>query len=117
MQQHRVASRSLDKGANRGLVLLTGDQVAFPVPWNRTVLNLGWAVADHHHRIAEPLIPLTFFAVRLTFRSSSPKCLLDFPFQATSGLEVEGLVDRFVAHPHALVVGMIPAQTVRDLLW
>ena len=86
------------------------------MPRNRTVLNLGWTVADHHHRIAKPRIPLAFFAARLTFRSSGPERLLHFSFQATSGLKVEGLVDRFVAHPHTLVVGMIPAQAVRDLL-
>ena len=44
------------------------------------------------------------------------ECLGHLPFQPTAGLEVQGLVDRFVAHPHALVVREISDQSVGDLL-
>jgi len=32
VQQHRLAGSALDKGADRGLVLLPDDQIPFPVP-------------------------------------------------------------------------------------
>jgi hypothetical protein len=41
---------------------------------------------------------------------------LHFPFQAATGLEIQRLVDRLHAHPHAFVVGMLLAQSVADLL-
>ena len=39
-----------------------------------------------------------------------------FAFQPAAGLEVQGLVDRLVAHPHTLVVREVLEQPMRDLL-
>ena len=108
VQQHRVAGGPFAQGPYRGLVQLTGDQVTFPMPGDGTVLYAGRPVADHHHGVDEPLIPLAFSPLRFASRASSPTCLLHITFQPSTSLEVQGLVDRLVTHPHAPVTGMIP---------
>ena len=104
VHQHRVAGGAFDERGDRGLVGLAHDQVAFPVAGHRPVLDLGGAVADHDHRVDEPVGALIGGTVRFAARPAGPKCLGYFAFESTAGLEVQRLVDRFVAHPHALVV-------------
>ena len=72
---------------------------------------------DHDHRVDEPLGALIRTSMRLAYRPSAPKCLCQFPFEATAGLEVQRLVDRFVAHTHALVIRIVLDQTMGNLLW
>src|SRR5215204_3708598 len=73
--QHRVAGRPLDQGGDRGLVGFTHDQIALPMAGYGPILDRGWPVADHHHRINEPLIPFTGDPMRLASGASCPKCL------------------------------------------
>ena len=47
---------------------------------------------------------------------SSAQGLFDLAFKASAGLEVEGLVDRFRAHAHLLVIGEFLDQQLRNLL-
>lgn len=73
-------------------------------------------VGDHEHRIDEPLIALTRSTARFAARAPRPKGLGHLLFQASTGLKMEGLIDRFVAHPRALVVRKIFDQTMRNLV-
>ena len=107
VDQHGVAGGALDQGGDRGLVGFAHDQIAFPVAGYRPVLDLGGTVADHDHRVDEPMGALIRGAVRFAAGAPGPKCLGYFAFQAAAGLEVQRLVDRFVAHPHTLVVGEV----------
>ena len=91
------------------------DEVAFPVPGYRAVGDLGGPVADHDHRIDETVRALIWAAVRSASRAARSKCLGHFAFESTAGLEVQRLVDRFVAHPHTLVVGEIFDEAMGDL--
>jgi hypothetical protein len=101
---------------DRGLVAFAHDEVAFPVPGHSAVVGFGRPVADHDHRVDEPMGASIRGPVRFASRTSGPKCLLHLPFQPAPGLKVQCLVDRFVAYPHAFVVGKVPAESVRDLL-
>ena len=49
MDQERESRGSLHECANRGAVE-ANNQVAFPVPWNGSVLDLSWTFADHDLR-------------------------------------------------------------------
>ncbi|MGF7120504.1 hypothetical protein J2X34_000907 [Rhodococcus sp. BE178] len=80
-----------------------------------TVVGLGWPVTDHDHRVDEPVGAPIRGAARYPPRSPRPKRLLHFTFEAATGLEIQCLVDRFVAHSHALVVRKVLHQAVRDL--
>jgi hypothetical protein len=87
----------------------------FPVTGHGPVLDGGGAVADHHHWVDEPgSTPLGVPAWFAAGPAGADGCL-HFLFQAAAGLEIQHLVDRFHAHPHALVVGMFPQQSVADL--
>ena len=48
VDEHHEAGLSFDQGANRRLRPLPEDQVAFPVAWHGSVLDVGWSVADQH---------------------------------------------------------------------
>ena len=116
VHQHRVTGGAFHERGDRGLVAFTHDQVAFPVAGHRTVLDLCGPVADHQHRVGEPVSALIGGTVRFASRAPRPKHLCHFAFESTAGLEVQRLVDRFVAHPHAFIVREILDQTMRDLL-
>jgi hypothetical protein len=40
--EQKQAARTLDQGANRGLIARTLDQIAFPMTGNEAILDLGW---------------------------------------------------------------------------
>jgi hypothetical protein len=43
-----------DQGANCRLRPFPEDQVAFPVAWHGSVLDVSWAFADQHHVLQLP---------------------------------------------------------------
>jgi hypothetical protein len=53
MRQHHVTSGALDEGSDGGLVQHPGDEVTPLMPRYWAVLDLGWAVGDHDHRVNE----------------------------------------------------------------
>src|SRR6476619_416056 len=112
VHQHGVAGSTFDQSRDRGLVGFAHDQIALPMAWYRTVGNRGGPVRNHEHRIDEPLTTLIRGTVRFTPCTSSSKRLGHFPFEATAGLEVQRLVDRFVTHTHARVLWVVLDQTI-----
>lgn len=79
------------------------------------VFDLGWPIADHDHRIDEAVLTLIGPAVWFTAGTAGSKRLGHFAFEPAAGLEVQRLVDRFVAHAHALVIRVVLDQTMGDL--
>ena len=115
VDQHREAGRALDQRADRR-TLQADEQVAFPVPGNRTVLDLGGALADHHlgRHMRPGLLPGS--GPRHPQRPPGAQACDQLPLERAAALDVEGLVDRLVADPHGLIIGELDPQAVGDLL-
>ena len=88
------------------------EQVAFPVPGNGSVLDLGWTFADHHlGRDVRPcLLPRP--GPWNPQRPSGAQARDQFALQGAAALDVEGLVDRLVADPHGLIIGEVDPEAV-----
>src|SRR5690606_33881111 len=114
-EQH-VSGRALDESDDRGLVLLPDDQIALPMPRNSTIFDLRRPVADHNHRVDEPARAMLRGLLRNAARTPGAQRLGHLAFEPATGLEVESLVDRLRAHPHALIVWMLLADPITDLL-
>jgi hypothetical protein len=82
---------------------------------DRAVGDFGRAVADHHHRVDEPVLALFRTTPGPAAGSPGAQGVLNFALQTAAGLETKRLVDRLVAHPHALVVGMVQHEPAGDL--
>jgi hypothetical protein len=49
VHQHRVASRALDQGPDRGAVAFPDDQIALPVAGDSAVIGFGGTLGDVDH--------------------------------------------------------------------
>ncbi|MEC5181504.1 hypothetical protein RCH07_002873 [Arthrobacter sp. CG_A4] len=80
------------------------------------VFDLGGAFGNIDHRVPETTG--AFFGIPVLFAAgpSGAQGLFDLAFESAEGLNVEGLVDRFVAHAHLLVIGEFLDQQLRNLL-
>lgn len=85
-------------------------------PRDSAVLDLGRPLRDHHHRVDEPTRAMLRRLVRLAAGAPRPQRRLDLAFQAAASLNVDRLINRLRAHPHALVIRMVLADPVADLL-
>ena len=116
VDEHHVARGAFDQGSDCGLVVGASNEVTLPMAGYCTVLDLGWTLGDHDHRIHEPggaLFPA------LVLFPAGPACAqggLYFAFESASGLDVEGLINRLWTHTHLRLVGELFDQGVADLL-
>ena len=67
VQQHRVAGLAFDQGADRGLVLLADDQVAFLISWPGPVFDLSRTLTDIDH-VRDAVLALAALATRVPQR-------------------------------------------------
>src|ERR1017187_2278414 len=97
MQKQRQSRRALDQRADRAATTGAEDEISLPVPRDRPVLDLGRPITDHHHvgDLSAPGSRLTFSA-----RASRAQATSQLATQFSPALNVEGLVDGFVAHAH-----------------
>ena len=114
VQQHREPARALHQGADRG-VAGPEDQVAFPVARDGSVLSLGGPLADHD------LVGHEALATRNPCpghpqRPAGSQARDELPFQRTTTLNVERLVDRLMGDPHRLIIGELKRQPIGNLL-
>src|SRR5207253_711035 len=95
VQEHHGASSAFDQGADGGLAVLAQDQVAFPVPGHRPVLDLRRPLADVDHAgySGGPLMALAPGPPQGSAAAQADRQLLA---QGTSALNVNRLVDGFV---------------------
>lgn len=85
------------------------------MPRHRAVVDLGGAVADQDHLVGEAAGATVGRIAGAPAGAAGPQRGDQLAFEPAACLAVESLVDRFVAHPHALVVGIVLAQPVADL--
>lgn len=71
------------------------------------IVDLGRPFADHHRRgdVSPCLLPRA--GAWDAQRPSCPQACDELTAQRPTPLDVEGLVDRFVADPHRLIIGEI----------
>jgi hypothetical protein len=117
VDEHYVAGGAFDQGRDRGLVVGAGDEIAFPVAGYGAVLDLGRPLGNHDHGVDEPGLALLPGDVGFTAGPAGAQCCLDLAFESASGLDVQGLVNRFWAHTHLRVVSELLDQRAADLLW
>jgi transposase len=114
VQEHHIASGSLDECAHLGVAVLPDDEVTLPVSWDGAILDLLGTLADHHHpRDVPSSLDPPLGSTLGTTRAQAPS---ELATQLTSALDEQGLVDRLVAHPHHRIVGILEAQAPGDLL-
>jgi len=107
--------RAVHDGADRGAIQ-TDDQIAFPVTWDRSIVGFVGAFADHHLRgHVSPRFALCPGS-RNPQRSPGPQTQDQLALQRPSALDVERLVNRFVADPHRVIIGELDPKPPRDLL-
>jgi hypothetical protein len=86
------------------------------VAGHRAVFSFGRALADGH-RVDQLAAALRdALAARKAHRPSAAQRPCQLAVQRTAGLDEQGQVDRFVRHPHRLVVRMIDDEASRALL-
>jgi hypothetical protein len=115
MQQHREAAAALDQGADCGTAQ-PEDQVALPVPGNRTILGLARPLADHDLVRHEPLAATSSPGAGDAQRPPSPQTRRQLAPQRAAALHIERLIDRLMRDAHRLIIGVVQAQPVGDLL-
>jgi hypothetical protein len=116
VEKDDIAARALHQRPDRRATSLSDDEIAFPVPWNSSICDFGWAVADQDH-VLEPAGTGLFSPHMWTsLRPSRPEAGREFLAQRPAGLDEERSVDRFVRHTHVQVVRIVADQAGRDLL-
>ena len=102
-QQHQPA-RALDQHAHRGLVACALDEIAFPVPWHDTVIDLRRAHvdADHVGDLAAPVGASRTWQSRAAPETQTGD---ELAAQLPTGLCVDGGVDGFVGHVALTLIG------------
>ena len=104
VEQQRVPGGTLDKCSDCGLSFGSDDQVAFPAFGECPVFHDGGALTDHHHGLLQTRPRLT------TVRGWAPAGAAlahegsDLFAECACGLDEDGLVDRFHARVHALIM-------------
>ena len=114
MDQHREPGAALDEGADGG-ALQSDDQIAFPVAWDRSFLDLGGPLADQH--VVGDVVPgsASDSSSGGPQRTPGSQAGDQFTLQRAASIDIEGLVDGLVADPHGLIIGEVDRQTPRDL--
>ncbi|MGC0362456.1 hypothetical protein ABH922_000440 [Rhodococcus sp. 27YEA15] len=110
-----MAGGAFDECSDGGGVVLADDEVTVPMAGYGSVFDLGRSVADHHHRVAVPRLPLSSLASRLPAGSARVQCCAKLTAQPATTRDAEAKVDRFVGRVHLRVVGEIAPQGPGDL--
>jgi hypothetical protein len=115
VEQHRESGRALDERADRRAAK-SDDQIAFPVPRDRSVGGLRRSLADQdlgaHEALAAPTTASRWHAQC----SPGAQARGQLASQGPSTLDVQGLVDGFVRDPHGIIVGILDREPIGDLL-
>ncbi|APT84709.1 hypothetical protein CAQU_06085 [Corynebacterium aquilae DSM 44791] len=114
VQQHGIPRGAFNQCADSCFITCPQDEIAFPVAWYSTVINFGRPISNHHHVIDEPFAWLALPSCD-TMGSALAQCLCNFFAKTASGLEVEHLIDRFMAHMHSVIVWILQTQFTSDL--
>ncbi len=80
------------------------------------ILDLSRSLGDHQLVGDELLAPLAHSRSGHPQGTTGPEACHELTLEAASALDVERLVDRFVADTHRLIVGEIDSKPCRDLL-
>src|SRR6266545_5072680 len=115
VQQHGEPGGALDQGPDRRTAQ-TEDEVAFPVPGNGAVFDLGGPFADHDLGADELLAPAPGACSWDAQRPPSPQARDQIAPQRAPALDVERLVDGLVRDPHGHLIGEVDPEPARDLL-
>jgi len=100
-----------------GRALEAKDQIAFPVPWNGAILNLGRTFADHD------LIRDKWSSFALSTRprhAQSPSRTQSsnkFTAQRTTSLNEQGLINGFRAYARCVIFRKVQGQSSSNLFW
>ena len=114
MHQDQQTRRPLDQRAYRAGIAFTLNEVGLPVTGEQPILNLRRAhvQVDHVHYLAAALLAP---AARHAFSLSAAHQCDQITTQLTSGHGIDGVVDSFVGHTLARLVGMMTLQVNSDL--
>ena len=111
LTQHDESRLSIDACATRGVRLFAQEHIAFPVAWNRAVLDLRRAIADQHHVFE--LACAHSAAQGATLRTTRAEAAREFLAERATPLHEERLVDRLMRHALLQVVGESRTPTAR----
>src|SRR5438445_9201672 len=112
--EEHVAGLALDQRRDRRFAFGTDQQVSLPMARNATVVDLRRALGD---RDQIPRAAARIDALARTARGATrPEVGVQLPAQLSARLDIQRLVNRLVADPHPLIVGMVELQSGRDLL-
>jgi hypothetical protein len=114
VRQHREPRRALHQRAD-GRPVGADDQVALPVPGDRTVAGFGGPFADHHLAGDVPAGALPAARPRHPQRPAGPQAGDQLALERAAALNVKGLLDRLVGDPHGRILGEVDRQPVSDL--
>ena len=85
--------------------------------WQNTFTYLIWPVVYEDHVVDEALLGrcagagLAFLAFLSTGRQVQAKV-----FESSFGLQVKGVINRFVTNAHVFISGVVDGQAIRNLL-
>src|SRR5512139_3547446 len=114
MQQHREPRRALHERSNGGAGN-ADDEVAFPMTGYGTIVYRGRALTNQNLRCHEGLATTARSLARHAQRSPRAQAGSELTSKGTSSLDVQRLVNRFVADAHRSIVGEVDRQAVSDL--
>jgi hypothetical protein len=109
MEKQDEAGGSFRQGVNGGMVVIADDQIALPMAGYGPDFCFGWTLRDHHHvgnrAGSGPMAP------RPTSGSTRAQAPGQLPAELAPALDVERLVNRFVAHLHHRIVRVLEAPS------
>jgi hypothetical protein len=115
VQQHCEVCRAFDERADRRTAK-TQHEISFPMPRHRPIGCLRRALADHDLRRDKTLAALPDACPRHPHHPVRSQTGRQLAAQCSSALNVQCLIDGFVADAHCLVMREVDRQATRNLL-
>src|SRR5512135_77235 len=115
MYQERGPAAALDERADRGPAR-SDDQIALPMPRDRTIGGFGRALAEDDIRGDMPLRLVPRSGSRFPQRPATAQARDQLTLERATSLDEQRLVDRLVADAHGLIIREVGLQAMRDLL-
>src|SRR5271155_1750871 len=98
-------------------VLCAADEIALPVTWDRSVLDLRWSFPDRDGLDDLALCMSTLTRVlRAADEALGPKVPNELFFQYSTRLNKEATVNGLVGHAQALILGILDLEPSGNLL-